>query len=208
MTQAGGRAHWDAIWQERDPTDVSWYQPDPRRSVELITAHASPAEPVIDVGAGSSSVIDILLDAGFTDLTALDISEAALAVGQRRLGTRAERVQWITADVLACRFERRYRLWHDRAVFHFLVDPGDRVRYVAQLESALVPGGHLVLATFGPQGPETCSGLPVQRYGEAGMSRELGARFTLRSYAEEEHATPAGAAQLFAFGVFRFEVPA
>ena len=200
-TARGGRDHWDEIWNERDPTEVSWYQPAP--SIDLITARASPADPVMDVGAGSSAVVDRLLDAGFTDLTAMDISHAALAVSRRRLGVRADRVRWIAADVLTFVFDRRYRVWHDRAVFHFLVHPADRTRYVDQVAAALLPGGYLVLSTFGPRGPETCSGLPVQRYGTDDMVNALGARFYLEAYAEEMHTTPAGTDQQFAVGVFR-----
>jgi SAM-dependent methyltransferase len=195
-------SHWATIWREHAPEELSWYQPVPSRSLGLVTAFAAPEDPVIDVGAGASALVDGLLDAGFDDVTVLDVAPAALEAARRRLGPRAGLVTWIAADVLEHRLDRRYALWHDRAVFHFLVEPADRARYVAQVDRAVRPGGHLVLATFGPDGPTSCSGLPVQRYGEAAMAAALGCGFDLDRYTEDVHVTPTGAEQQFAFGVF------
>jgi SAM-dependent methyltransferase len=197
------RVHWEAIWRERRPEELSWYQPAPERSVGLVEAHALRHDPVIDVGAGASTVVDRLLDDGYTDVTALDISEAAVAISRRRLGPRAADVRWHVGDVLTQRFERRFVVWHDRAVFHFLTASPDRERYLGQLEHALVPGGHVVLATFGPRGPDHCSGLPVRRYGAAEIRDTFGGSFELVELSGDVHTTPAGSEQQFTFAVLR-----
>jgi trans-aconitate methyltransferase len=192
--------HWEAVWRDRAPEDMSWFQDAPTRSLELIRVAApEPAAPIVDVGGGASRLVDRLLAAGYTDLTVLDISAAALGAAQRRLGADATRVEWVRDDVLTHRFEHRFRVWHDRAVFHFLVDPTDRRRYVERLLEAVTPGGHVIIATFGPQGPSHCSGLPVQRYDDAGLAAALGSGFEPCSSTEEMHHTPSGATQQFAY---------
>lgn len=198
------QGHWESIWRDRQPEELSWHQPKPERSITLIERYASRHGPIVDVGAGTSAVVDQLLDDGFTDLTVLDISDAAIAITQRRLGDRAQDVRWLVGDVLTHQFERRFVVWHDRAVFHFLISSRDRRQYVRQLERALAPGGHVVLATFGREGPTECSGLSVQRYGDADIRAAFGAAFSLIEYAETLHTTPGGAEQQFAFGVLRY----
>jgi SAM-dependent methyltransferase len=197
------QGHWEAIWRERQPDELSWYQPKPDRSIELIEKYAGRHESLIDVGAGASAVVDRLLDDGCTDLTVLDISEAAVAITRQRLGDRAHEVRWLVGDVLTQQFEGQFVVWHDRAVFHFLISPRDRTQYLQQLDRALAPGGHVVLATFGPQGPDQCSGLPVRRYGEPEIRAAFGDSFSLIEYSEESHTTPSGSEQQFAFGVLR-----
>lgn len=192
------------MWNDHDPTQMSWFQDDPATSRELIARVAGPEAAVIDVGGGGSRLVDHLLGDGFRDLTVLDVSEAALDVSRRRLGDRANHVDWIAADVTEYRSGRRFDVWHDRAVFHFLVDPADRERYRATLAENVAPGGHLVVATFGPDGPEQCSGLPVHRYDISELTDELG-RVELVDHTIEIHVTPAGVAQQFLVALFRLD---
>jgi trans-aconitate methyltransferase len=195
------RSHWQAVWATKAPEAVSWYQPDPATSLALVEAAGTrPDEAVVDVGGGASLLVDRLLDRGFTDLTVLDVAAAALAHGRARLG---ERVAWVEADVLAWRPGRRFGLWHDRAVFHFLLEDEDQQAYRRVLEAAVAPGGQVILATFAPDGPERCSGLPVRRNDADGLARALGPAFTLLEQRREEHRTPGGALQRFCWCRFR-----
>jgi SAM-dependent methyltransferase len=160
----------------------------------------------VDVGAGASTLVDRLLDRGFERLTVVDVSESALRATRTRLGPRAERVRWVAADVRGLILPRPVDLWHDRAVFHFLIAAVDQAAYLSSLLRALRPGGHVVLATFGPQGPERCSGLPVERYDAEGLARRLGDGFELIRSLERLHTTPAGAVQQFTYALFRRRV--
>jgi SAM-dependent methyltransferase len=200
----GTERYWETVWRDRVPEEMSWFEATPTHSFELISRAApDPAAAIIDVGGGASRLVDELLGAGHGDLTVLDISEAALEAARQRLGALADRVDWVHADVLTHRFGRTFRVWHDRAVFHFLVDPDDRHRYVERLLEAIEPEGDVIISTFGPEGPTQCSGLPVQRYGRAAMIETLGPQFELRSYDEAMHRTPSGVQQQFAFCHFR-----
>jgi SAM-dependent methyltransferase len=159
---------------------------------------------VLDVGGGASTLVDDLLARGYRDLSVLDISAAALNVARERLGETANAVTWLAADLLDAPLqEARYDLWHDRAVFHFLTEAEQRVRYLRQLARALKPGGHAILATFGPQGPLKCSGLDTVRYDAGELARELGDGFTLIDSTMEFHATPFGTTQPFLYALFR-----
>lgn len=190
--------HWDAVYGKRRHTDVSWYQAVPETSLRLIEATGVAAEaPILDVGGGASTLVDHLLDCGFTDVSVLDLAPAAFEQSRARLGPRARDVDWIVADVTRFEPQRAYALWHDRAVLHFLTDAGERERYIDVLQRALAAGGFLLLATFGPDGPERCSGLEVRRYGVEEMQALLGARFELRHQEIEVHRTPSGGAQQF-----------
>ena len=197
MTDGAARAgHWDLIYKTRDASEVSWYQPFPEVSVALIGELGIARDvPVIDVGGGESMLIDELVGADFADLTVLDVSSVALADGRRRLGD--ERVTWLEIDVLDWQPERRYGLWHDRAVFHFLVDQADRAAYIDVLRRATGPASAVIVATFGPDGPESCSGLPVTRYTAQALAAELGEGFEVMATREERHSTPAGDVQPF-----------
>lgn len=199
------KAHWEHVYQAKPTTAVSWYQPEARLSVELIRRVVSDlATPIIDVGGGASTLVDGLLEAGYTDLTVLDLAGSALDAAQARLGTQASRVKWVEANVLSVEFaEAHYGLWHDRAVFHFLTDRRDRERYVAQSHRAVRPGGHVIVASFGPDGPPRCSGLDVVRYTPASMHAEFGDSFTLLDGVREEHHTPGGAIQAFVYCLCR-----
>lgn len=194
------RSHWDHVYETRAPEEVSWYQPSPERSLALIErAGTGHDAAIIDVGGGASKLAGSLLDRGFTDVTVLDISENALTRAREQLGAGAERVRWIVADVTEAELPRRYDLWHDRAVFHFLVEEVDRERYRALLRASTGPGAHVIVATFALDGPERCSGLPVVRYSPEALLEALGPGFSLIESDAEEHHTPSGAVQRFVY---------
>ena len=196
-------AHWDAAYADGDAAR-SWTQEQPTESLEAIAFTApSPDSPLIDIGGGSSRLTAALLDAGHSDITVLDISAAALDLARRRLGPRADMVTWLTADLLTWQPERQYGTWHDRAVLHFFTDPVNRSRYVNRLRSALMPGGHAIIATFAPDGPERCSGLPVQRNSAQNIAELLGPGFQMLRAEVREHRTPSGATQPFTWIIAR-----
>lgn len=197
--------HWERIYRTNDPTQVSWYQPEPRLSLDLIRRVApDPDAPIIDVGGGASTLVDGLLDAGYRDVTVLDLSPSALAIAQQRLGDRASRVTWMAANALDATLPATaYAVWHDRAVFHFLTDPEDRTRYVARTRRAVRSGGHAIVACFSPEGPPRCSGLDVVRYSPESMHAEFGAGFRLLDSEQEDHHTPGGVTQAFVYCLCR-----
>ena len=198
------KSHWEHVYGTKSPESASWYQPVPQRSMAMIRRTGVPPEaPVIDVGGGASTLVDILRNSGYTDITVLDISGAALECARQRLGPAAGQVRWLEADITAFEPEGRYYLWHDRAVFHFLTDAGRVGRYLDALRTALVPGGHFVLATFGPQGPNRCSGLDVQRYSVDGLANLLDAEYALQHFELEDHTTPSGNVQEFLYSWWR-----
>jgi trans-aconitate methyltransferase len=201
---AGERAgHWDAAYETRGTTGVSWFQPKTTMSTDLIE-HLGilKTAAVIDIGGGASVLADTLLDRGFTDVSVLDVSKAALAEVRQRLGAHAS-ISLLQEDLLAWSPERRYDLWHDRAVFHFLVNPSDRGIYLKTLRSALRPEGFVIMATFASDGPEYCSGLAVSRYSSADLAKMLGSQFQVIEALREHHVTPAGVEQPFTWVVAR-----
>jgi ubiquinone/menaquinone biosynthesis C-methylase UbiE len=207
MTIAKSRqAHWSQIYTSKRENEVSWFQENPAPSLELIAeAGVAPLSAVVDVGGGASRLVDALLEKGFRDITVLDISEAALAAAKARLGERGQSIRWVVADVTEWRPEAAaFDLWHDRAAFHFLTEAGDRTAYVARMTRAVKPGGHAIIATFALDGPERCSGLPVQRYDGRSVGEAIGDRFELIRTRPEVHVTPWGAKQSFQFSLFRF----
>ncbi|MGQ7793341.1 class I SAM-dependent methyltransferase [Faunimonas sp. B44] len=198
------RAHWENVYRTKEETAVSWYQERPERSLDLIRRAApDEAAPILDVGGGASRLVDALLAEGRSDVTVLDLSEAALARSRARLGPEADRVGWIAADVTRWQPERRWAVWHDRAVFHFLTEKADQDAYLATLRAATEPGSAIVIATFAPEGPERCSGLPVERYSAETLAARFGAEFRLEAQAAERHVTPGGSVQAFAYAVLR-----
>jgi len=200
MTEDRSR-HWEELYRKEDAGALSWFEEVPRHSLDLIRATGLPHEaPILDVGGGSSHLVDHLLSDGYSDLSVLDIAPEALAQGRARLGRVADRVDWIAADVTRFEPRRRYALWHDRAAFHFLITPEDARQYVRVLVAALARGGHVILATFGPEGPTRCSGLPVHRYSAEELCDALGSAFQLKRTDLVEHRTPAGRSQQFLFG--------
>lgn len=199
------KSHWDRVYREYSPEEVSWYQTESALSLRLIRqAVPETSAAIIDVGGGASTLVDGLLAAGYRRLTVLDLSRAALTAARLRLGAAAESVSWVQADVLSTSLRQdSFHLWHDRAVFHFLTEPSDRRRYLDQARHAVVPGGYVLMATFAPDGPPRCSGLAVARYSPEALQAELGADFELQSSDREEHHTPRGLAQPFTYCLFR-----
>lgn len=193
--------HWEAIYSARAPDAVSWYQPHAAMSLRLIRdTGIGFSAPIIDVGGGASTLVDDLLGAGYTNVTVLDLSAAALTAARHRLGAAAEQVRWIEGDVTTLRLPpRAYALWHDRAVFHFLTAPAARAAYVASVLRAVQPGGHVIVATFAEDGPAQCSGLPVVRYDAFALHAEFGEPFTLLRHEYESHHTPRGTVQQFIY---------
>ena len=189
--------HWDDTYTQRGTEGVSWFQAVPAPSLHMIDVLGiSRGARVIDLGGGASSLVDHLLARGFTDVTVLDISAVALAAARARVGEHAA-VSWLREDVLTWRPQRQFDLWHDRAVFHFLVDPVGQRRYLATLRAALAPAGAVIIATFAPDGPDHCSGLPVARYSADDLTALLGDAFAVIGTSRQEHTTPAGAPQPF-----------
>lgn len=197
---SASREHWEQVYQARQHDEVSWYQAHPATSLRFIEASGLPRDaPIVDVGGGASRLVDCLLERGFNDLTVIDVAPSALQQARARLGERADGVDWIEADVTAFSPSRRYHLWHDRAVFHFLVTDEARAAYLAALRAGLAPGGTLVLAAFATGGPRRCSGLPVRQYDGPTLCAEFGDEFELLDATRTVHHTPGDIEQLFAW---------
>jgi trans-aconitate methyltransferase len=193
--QAQAAAHWDAAYAQGDET-LSWFEKHPAMSLRMLgSAGVLAADALIDVGGGASPLTGALLDRGFCDLTVLDISAAGMRHARGRLGSRADQVHWLTADVLSWHPRRRYQAWHDRAVFHFLTIEEHRQQYLHTLDTVTAPGAIAVFGCFAPDGPQHCSGLPVARYSAAQLACQIGAEWLLISQDREEHITPAGTIQ-------------
>lgn len=195
------KQHWDSVYTTKRPDGVSWYRPHLEQSLGFIELAKLPLDaPIIDVGGGASTFVDDLVDRGHSRVTVLDLAAASLEAARARLGERASGVEWICADILAADLpEHACAFWHDRAVFHFLTDPAARARYVDVVRRTLRPGGHIVVATFGPHGPEKCSGLEVARFTPEGIHSEFGSRFSKVGDATELHQTPWGSDQEFVY---------
>ncbi len=199
------RNHWEAAYRRGPATALSWYQPEPARSLAAILKFLPSREGrIVDIGGGASTLIDHLLEAGYRYPVVLDLSYQALAIARRRLTAGSSRAGWLTADARSLPLAAdSCDLWHDRAVLHFLVNPEDRRMYCAELSRTLRPGGVAVIATFSPGGPERCSGLPVQRYSPEELSALLGPSFGLLHSESEVHLTPGNRPQEFCYAVFR-----
>jgi ubiquinone/menaquinone biosynthesis C-methylase UbiE len=197
------KAHWQNVYQEKSPLDVSWYQKEPKLSLELIhRTGVSDDEPIIDVGGGASVLVDFLCKDGFTNLSVLDISGNALADARQRLGGSAKNIKWIESDIIEFNSSHKFTLWHDRAVFHFLTEESDRRKYVSTLTQALKVGGHLIIAAFAIGGPNKCSGLEIVQYDASKLKAELGEEFELLEERNEIHITPANKEQMFMYFLF------
>lgn len=195
------KQHWEQVYNTKAPDSVSWFQEHADQSLRLIhsTGLAKQAA-IIDVGGGTSRLVDDLALAGYTDLTVLDLSAAALAVARQRMGEHADAVHWMEGDITRARLPKyRFDVWHDRAVFHFLTDPADRRAYVERVRHAVRPGGHVIVATFAEDGPEKCSGLPVMKYQPETLHAEFGDAFPLIEHEQETHHTPSGTIQQFVY---------
>ena len=194
------QAHWEGVYSKKKSTEVSWYQLQPECSLELIKATGVDASAsIIDIGGGASTLVDFLLDAGYQNLSVLDIAHGAIEQAKSRLGQHADKVEWLEQDITSFIAKESFDVWHDRAVFHFLTDAADRLSYVDVMCNALKPGGHAIVATFNLDGPEKCSGLDVVRYSPESMSAIFGAGFQLVETRSEKHETPGGASQSFVY---------
>ena len=194
------KKHWGDVYQEKSPSEVSWYQKEPKLSLELIRCtNVASNDAIIDVGGGASVLVDYLSKESFTNLTVLDISANALASTKNRLGDSANNIEWFVADITQFEAPNKFSIWHDRAVFHFLTDHLDRKNYVKVLKNSLRTEGHLIIATFAIGGPEKCSGLEIVQYDSEKMMAELGEDFELVEERKEVHITPANKEQKFIF---------
>ena len=195
--------HWRKVYQAKRPDEVSWYQPSPEPSLAALDGlGARPSMSLVDVGGGASSLVDALIDRGWSDLTVVDIAEPALAASKARLGARAERVDWQIADILHWAPSRQFDVWHDRAVIHFLTTADERAAYRRALQQATRAGSLVIIAAFAADGPEKCSGLPVQRYDANELAGELGEGLAPVADWHEVHITPWGAEQNFQWATF------
>lgn len=195
------RVHWENVYGTKTPDAVSWYRPHLDRSLTLIES-ASPDRKasIIDVGGGESTLVDDLQVLGYHEITILDISQIALDVTRRRLGEAGARIHWLCTDVTQVQLPAHsFDVWHDRAVFHFLTRPEERLAYVRKVAWAVKAGGHVIVSTFGPEGPEKCSGLDAMRYDAASLHQEFGSRFRLVESSKELHQTPFGTTQQFLY---------
>lgn len=201
--------HWERVYSTKATDAVSWFQEHAERSLRLIRATGVDTRAsIVDVGGGASTLVDDLLTAGFTNVSVLDLSGAALAAARHRLGERASSVRWIEADVTQAALPAdAYDVWHDRAVFHFLTEPAQRAAYVRTVMRSVKPGGHVIVATFADDGPTQCSGLPVRRYTPDGLHAEFGDSFALLRHEKEEHRTPSGSRQQFVYCYCRKNKP-
>jgi len=195
------KSHWDQVYLTKARDAASWYQPHASVSLSLIRETGiNLGAPIIDVGGGASTLVDDLLELGYSTLSVLDLSEAALDAAASRLGARGDAVRWLEADITRTTFpDASVELWHDRAVFHFLNEAEDRAAYIRALVQAVKPGGHLIIGTFAENGPEKCSGLPVQRYSAQGLYSQFSSAFELVKTTTEAHRTPSGSIQAFVY---------
>lgn len=195
------KEHWETVYTTKSTTAVSWFQECATRSLQLINSCAPHTNAkIIDVGGGASTLVDDLINVGYFNITVLDISGVALNVARQRLGEKAEPVKWIEGDITQLSLPRcHYDIWHDRAVFHFLIDAKNRQAYVKQLTHALKPGGQLIISTFAETGPQQCSNLPVVRYSPEALQTEFGELFVLQEHTVETHITPSGSRQEFVY---------
>lgn len=198
------KEHWEKVYREKRPDQVSWWQEHPKTSLDFIhSLHLSKTARIIDIGGGDSKLVDCLLDEGFEDITVLDISRHAIERAKLRLGGRAQRVQWIESDVIEFRTEKTFDLWHDRAAFHFLNSAQSIEEYISLARESIKNGGFLILATFSTDGPKSCSALPVHQYDDHSLASALQNGFDKVKCITEDHTTPFGTTQNFLYCSFR-----
>jgi len=201
------QTHWENIYGTKAADSVSWYRPHLETSLELIERAATVhSASIIDIGGGESTLVDDLLSRGYHNISVLDISQTAVDVNKKRLGPASEHIRWLVADITKAKLEScAYDVWHDRAVFHFLTAPEERVAYVRQVVHAVKPGGHVIVSTFGPEGPTKCSGLDVVRYDAESLHQEFGLRFRLLGSSKVLQRTPFDTVQQFLYCFCRIE---
>jgi len=196
-------AHWENVYSTKQTTEVSWFEAEPTTSLTLLDQVLPQGGRIIDVGGGTSFLVDRLVTKGCWEVTVLDIASSAIEHARKRLREAACKVHWIRDDITETTLLEKYDVWHDRAVFHFLTNPNDRQAYLNRLNESVVSGGYFIAATFAPDGPEKCSGLPVCRYSVDGLETVLGRGFKLVSNTELGHVTPSGKTQQFTLAVFQ-----
>jgi trans-aconitate methyltransferase len=204
MSSVERQTHWENVYTTKGEKEVSWFEESPTISLDLIrSTGVSTSASIIDIGGGASRLVDALMNEGFAAVTVLDLSKNALATAKTRLGSLGEKVRWVVADVTTWEPSETYDVWHDRAAFHFLTGPRDRAAYAERVSRVVRPGGHVIIGTFAPDGPERCSGLQVVRHDAASVSEMLGSEFALMESRPHGHQTPWGATQRFQFTRFR-----
>lgn len=205
MTTMSSEEHWENVYRQKEATEVSWYRAHLEKSLALIASCELPrAAHIVDIGGGASTLVDDLLDTGYTKLTVIDLAEAALEQARARLGGRAAKVTWLAGNATSPLLDpSSVSLWHDRAVFHFLTDEKERRAYVEQVARCVEHGGYVLIGTFAEDGPERCSGLPVARYSPREIASVLGADFESVSEDREVHRTPWGSEQKFSYALCR-----
>ncbi len=199
------RDHWEKIYHKNKPDKLGWFKPHLDTSLEWIKSlQLNKGENIIDVGSGASTLVDDLLDDQYSSISVVDISEKALSLCRERLGEKAASVSWINQDITSVQLPvDHFDLWHDRAVFHFLISTKGKIEYIKNLLAALKPGGHLILAVFAPEAPAKCSGLPVERYSIDKLVKTLGDELELKRYEKYLHITPGGVEQMYLYSHFR-----
>jgi 2-polyprenyl-3-methyl-5-hydroxy-6-metoxy-1,4-benzoquinol methylase len=195
------KTHWEEVYETKESTEVSWFQKHPELSLQFIEGTGvDNSAQIIDVGGGASTLVDDLLNRNYQNITVLDISAAALQVAQTRIGSQANVVTWLEADITQVQLPQQfYDVWHDRAVFHFLTHAADRQKYVEAVMHSVKAGGHVIVATFGIDGPNRCSGLEIVRYNPVSLHDEFGNNFDLVHSTSESHVTPFGTEQKFIY---------
>ncbi len=200
----GGWDHWQKIYNTKNEEHLSWFQEYPTASMMFIhSLKLDLSSKIIDIGSGDGRFVEALVDEGYRNITALDISEAAIKRARKRLGEKSEAIRWIASDILYFEPLAKYDLWHDRATFHFLISEGEVNRYLSIADHAIKPNGFLLLGTFSEQGPKKCSGLDITQYSELALAEKLGGRFEKRLCTYEDHITPGGTVQNFLFCSFK-----
>lgn len=195
------KEHWETVYSTKSPDSVSWFQEHAETSLTFIkNLNLEKTAPIIDVGAGASTLVDDLFVSGYSCLSVLDLSGAALETAKKRIGLNSKNIQWIEGDVTAVEFDKhKFDVWHDRAVFHFLTNSEDRKAYIENVFQSVKPNGHIIISTFAEDGPTQCSGLPVMRYSAETLHAEFGEQFALKTKLKEVHSTPFGTTQNFVF---------
>jgi 2-polyprenyl-3-methyl-5-hydroxy-6-metoxy-1,4-benzoquinol methylase len=196
-------AHWENVYSTKQTTEVSWFEAEPTTALSLLEHMLPQGGKIIDVGGGASFLVDRLVAKGNWDVTVLDISSTAIEHSKRRLGDAESKVSWICADITETKQLKSYDVWHDRTVFHFLTNPIDRQAYLDRLNESLSRGGYFIVATFAPDGPEKCSGLPVCRYSPEELEATLGCAFRIVTSSHHNHLTPSAKTQRFTLAVFQ-----
>lgn len=198
------KKHWDRIYQEKDFTEVSWYQKKPQFSIDLIEGlMLSKDASIIDIGGGDSLLVDYLIELGYTNLSVLDISEKAILKAKKRLGENGNGINWIVSDITDFKPNEMYDVWHDRAAFHFLTDSDSINRYKVNLNAVMNKNAFFLIGAFSLSGPSKCSGIPIKQYNSDDLASTFKEGFTLMESKYTVHNTPHNMPQEFCFATFQ-----